>query len=128
MFNEVQYIMVTVSDMNRSVEFYRDKLGLRLKFESPGWTEFLTGTSTLALHGGGRPQAVGWSLHRELSTLAVETSKVLNDLLRSLRKHESSPACSLPPVRGYPRGALSTGGPAKGNFLLLLGRGGSPFS
>ena len=56
MFKEVHYIMVTVSDMKRSIEFYRDKLGLPLKFESPGWTEFQTGASTLALHGGGKPQ------------------------------------------------------------------------
>jgi catechol 2,3-dioxygenase-like lactoylglutathione lyase family enzyme len=55
-FKEVHYIMVTVSDMKRSIEFYRDKLGLPLKFESPGWSEFLTGASTLALHGGGKPQ------------------------------------------------------------------------
>jgi len=55
-FKEVQYIMVTVSDMKRSIEFYREKLGLPLKFESPGWTEFQTGASTLALHGGGKPQ------------------------------------------------------------------------
>jgi lactoylglutathione lyase len=47
--------MVIVSDMNRSVEFYRDKLGIPLKFESPDWTEFATGTTTLALHGGGTP-------------------------------------------------------------------------
>jgi catechol 2,3-dioxygenase-like lactoylglutathione lyase family enzyme len=53
MFEHVDYIMITVSDMARSIEFYRDKLGLRLKFDSPEWTEFLTGTTTLALHGGG---------------------------------------------------------------------------
>jgi lactoylglutathione lyase len=45
--------MVVVSDMNRSVEFYRDQLGIPLKFQSPDWTEFQTGTTTLALHGGG---------------------------------------------------------------------------
>jgi lactoylglutathione lyase len=45
--------MITVSNMTRSVEFYRDRLGLSLKFESPDWTEFSTGTTTLALHGGG---------------------------------------------------------------------------
>jgi catechol 2,3-dioxygenase-like lactoylglutathione lyase family enzyme len=39
--------------MQRSVEFYRDKLGIPLKFQSPEWTEFATGTTTLALHGGG---------------------------------------------------------------------------
>jgi lactoylglutathione lyase len=53
MFKQIDYTMVIVSDMQRSVEFYRDKLGLPLKFQSPDWTEFLTGATTLALHGGG---------------------------------------------------------------------------
>ncbi len=60
------YIIVYVSDMKRSTVFYRDVLGLPLKFTSPGWTEFNTGSTTLALHmtGGdkvlqhqGRPPA-----------------------------------------------------------------------
>ncbi len=53
MFKQIDYTMVIVSDMKRSVEFYRDKLGIPLKFESPEWTEFQTGATTLALHGGG---------------------------------------------------------------------------
>ncbi len=53
MFQQIDYTMVVVSDMKRSVEFYRDKLGIPLKFETPEWTEFATGTTTLALHGGG---------------------------------------------------------------------------
>src|SRR5262245_710151 len=36
--------------MKRSVAFYRDVLGLPLKFESPAWSEFATGGATLALH------------------------------------------------------------------------------
>jgi catechol 2,3-dioxygenase-like lactoylglutathione lyase family enzyme len=36
--------------MNKAVKFYRDILGLRLKFESPGWSEFVTGETTFALH------------------------------------------------------------------------------
>jgi lactoylglutathione lyase len=59
MFNKIDYTMVIVSDMERSVEFYRDKLGIPLKFQSPEWTEFQTGTTTLALHGGGVPQQQG---------------------------------------------------------------------
>jgi len=54
MFGKVDYIIINVSDMHRSVAFYRDTLGLRLKFESPAWSEFETGATTLALHGGGR--------------------------------------------------------------------------
>jgi lactoylglutathione lyase len=57
MFKQIDYTMVIVSDMERSIEFYRDKLGIPLKFQSPDWTEFLTGTTTLALHGGGVPQS-----------------------------------------------------------------------
>ena len=53
MFKQIDYTMIVVSDMDRSIEFYRDKLGIPLKFQSPDWTEFATGTTTLALHGGG---------------------------------------------------------------------------
>jgi lactoylglutathione lyase len=53
MFKQIDYTMVVVSDMEKSVQFYRDLLGIPLKFQSPDWTEFQTGTTTLALHGGG---------------------------------------------------------------------------
>ncbi len=46
----VNYAIVFVSDMKRSVSFYRDVLGLPLKFESPEWTEFSTEGATVALH------------------------------------------------------------------------------
>ena len=53
MFKNLDYTMVVVSDMDKSVAFYRDTLGIPLKFQSPDWTEFQTGSTTLALHGGG---------------------------------------------------------------------------
>lgn len=56
MFTTLDYTMIIISDMQRSVEFYRDKLGIPLKFQSPDWTEFSTGTTTLALHSGGAPR------------------------------------------------------------------------
>jgi lactoylglutathione lyase len=46
----VNYVIVFVSDMQRSVAFYRDVLELPLKFETPQWTEFATAGATLALH------------------------------------------------------------------------------
>ncbi len=60
-FEKPDYIIVFVSDMQRSTAFYRDVLGLPLKFASPGWTEFNTGAVTIALHatsGDGSPQKV----------------------------------------------------------------------
>ena len=47
------YVMVMVSDMKRSIRFYSEILGLKLRSESPEWTEFETGDATIALHGGG---------------------------------------------------------------------------
>ena len=46
----VNYAIVFISDMKRSVAFYRDVIGLPLKFESSHWTEFSTEGATLALH------------------------------------------------------------------------------
>ena len=44
------YVMKYVADMDRAVAFYRDVLGLTLRFQSPDWSEFATGETTLALH------------------------------------------------------------------------------
>lgn len=49
----VDYTIVFVSEMKRAVAFYRDTLGLPLRFESPGWSEFATEGTTLALHPAG---------------------------------------------------------------------------
>ena len=51
----LSYAIVFVSDMDRSVKFYRDVVGLPLKFQSPGWTEFATPGATLALHKAEAP-------------------------------------------------------------------------
>lgn len=50
------HAMVNVSDMERSVRFYRDALGLSLRLHSPAWSEFDTGTTTLVLHAAGPPR------------------------------------------------------------------------
>ena len=51
----VNYAIIFVGDMDRSVAFYRDVIGLPLKFESPGWTEFATEGATWALHATDEP-------------------------------------------------------------------------
>ena len=67
----LNYAIVFVSDMNRSIGFYRDVVGLHLKFQTSEWTEFDTEGATLALHStpAGEPDpdsarparcAVGW--------------------------------------------------------------------
>jgi len=44
------YAIKYVGSMDEAVRFHRDELGLNLRFESPDWSEFETGTTTLALH------------------------------------------------------------------------------
>ena len=47
---KINYAIVFVSDMKRSIGFYKNILGLPLKFETTHWTEFATEGVTLALH------------------------------------------------------------------------------
>jgi lactoylglutathione lyase len=56
---KLSYVIKFVADMNRAVKFYRDVLGLGLKFESPGWSEFVTGETTLALHPASEKNPAG---------------------------------------------------------------------
>src|SRR5262245_17465494 len=51
----LNYAIIFVSDMKRSVVFYRDIIGMPLKFESPEWTEFATEGATIALHASKAP-------------------------------------------------------------------------
>ena len=44
------YLIKFVGDMGKAVAFHRDVLGLKLRFDSPFWSEFDTGPTTLALH------------------------------------------------------------------------------
>ena len=77
------YVIEFVSDMNRAVKFYRDVLGFQLKFESPGWSEFSTGETTLALHPTSQKNAAGTvelgftvpdvqEFHKEMSAKGVQ--------------------------------------------------------
>ena len=46
----LNYVIKFVGDMDAAVEFHAVQLGLKLRFQSPEWSEFDTGQTTLALH------------------------------------------------------------------------------
>lgn len=50
MSTRLVYTIQFVAEMEQAVRFYRDTLGLPLKFQSPEWSELATGDTTLALH------------------------------------------------------------------------------
>ena len=47
---KVNYIIIFVSNMKMSIGFYKNILGMKLKFETPEWTEFEVEGATIALH------------------------------------------------------------------------------
>lgn len=51
----LSYVIIYVKDTEKSVAFYRDKLGMTVKVNHPGWAELETGATTLALHGTDKP-------------------------------------------------------------------------
>jgi lactoylglutathione lyase len=56
---KLNYAMKFVADMDKAVAFHRDVLGLALRFQSPGWSEFETGETTLALHAASDEHPAG---------------------------------------------------------------------
>ena len=83
------YVMVMVSDMSRSIKFYRDVLALKLRSESPEWTEFDAGGVTLALHGGGIKGATKSSRKNSDLAGACSLGFVVGDLDRTFRQLSS---------------------------------------
>ena len=66
---EVVKYMLMAKDMKREIVFYRDVIGLAIKFESPNWTELTFGDSIVALHGGGTGQHTKTGLSFQVSDL-----------------------------------------------------------
>jgi predicted enzyme related to lactoylglutathione lyase len=77
MQTKLNYAIEFVADMNRAVKFYRDVIGLPLKFESPGWSEFATGDTTLALHPASQKNPAG---KVELGFNVVDLQKFYEDM------------------------------------------------
>ena len=58
---KLSYVIKYVADMDAAVTFFKDRLGLELRFQSPHWTEFVTGETTLALHAASAEHEPGSS-------------------------------------------------------------------
>jgi predicted enzyme related to lactoylglutathione lyase len=50
MATSLTYAIKFVASMAEAVRFHVEELELKLRFQSPEWSEFETGTTTLALH------------------------------------------------------------------------------
>ncbi len=75
---KLAYLVKFVADMDQAIGFYRDILGLPVRFQSVDWSEFATGDTILALHlasAGKSPGAarIGFSVP-DLQAFYVEMS------------------------------------------------------
>jgi catechol 2,3-dioxygenase-like lactoylglutathione lyase family enzyme len=59
MHAKLTYAIKFVGDMDAAIGFYRDTMGLKLRFATPGWSEFDTGDVTLALHAASDDNPAG---------------------------------------------------------------------
>ncbi len=86
--------------MTRSVSFYKDILGLSLKFESNDWSEFTTGPTTIALHGGGIARTSQMSQRGELLAGTCTIGFNVDDLDRTFKELKAKGANFVtPPTR-----------------------------
>ena len=67
---ELVEVVLYVRDMDTSIRFYRDTLGLAVFHQSAGWTTFRTGACVLALHAVER---------RELGTAEPDPTFLVRD-------------------------------------------------
>jgi len=59
MFGRIGSVILLVDDLERSAQFYKDTIGLKLKVKTTDWVEFFEKGTTLALHPRRRRKDVG---------------------------------------------------------------------
>lgn len=79
----LSYLILYVSDTAKSVAFYRDTLGLKVKMESPGWAELETGATTLALHGVEPGHKIKLTEHSPITVFGVECVQTAYEALKA---------------------------------------------
>jgi lactoylglutathione lyase len=81
---QLSYAIVYVSDLEASVAFYRDLIGLRLKFIDAGFAEFDTGEARFALY---EKRRAGWLTGEVVSPgPAAEVAFLVDDLEEEMRR------------------------------------------
>lgn len=75
-------IMVVVSDMERSVAFYRDVVGLKLLFKQSNWSQFDAGNIIVGLHPIGEEVKVGPTSGCTFGIYVNDIQKTTNEIRR----------------------------------------------
>ncbi|MFZ0223351.1 MAG: VOC family protein [Candidatus Nitrosopolaris sp.] len=79
MLTKLGAVILLVSDMKKSIDFYKDILGLPLKYQSEEWTEFFSNGTTLALRAAKERQ-------KTKSAPTMLTGFMINDLDSTVKR------------------------------------------
>jgi lactoylglutathione lyase len=88
LIGKLNSIVLAVEDMNRSVKFYRDVLGLKVDYKSAGWSELKAGNFYLGLYqekpqkpdGGPLPTFEVKNIEKTVADLKNKKVKFIDEL------------------------------------------------
>jgi catechol 2,3-dioxygenase-like lactoylglutathione lyase family enzyme len=85
-FDELAYICLYCADLDASLHFYRDVLGLRIERHDPAFCQFALGATKLGLEPGGwrKPGQKGWNENPVLLQFRARSLEQLEAMNRHL--------------------------------------------
>lgn len=79
-FRKLGAVILLVSDMNKSVQFYKEVLNIPLKKKSDEWTEFFNKETVLALHPAKNKEKVKSGQHILVGFSASDFDQTMRNL------------------------------------------------
>ena len=86
MFGKLGIVMIVVRDMERSVAFYRDVLGLKLLIHQENWSQFDAGNIIIGLHPEGDEVKVSPTTGISIGIYVDDMDKAVAEIRRRLAK------------------------------------------
>lgn len=94
-FRKVGAVILLVSDMDKSIRFYRDTLGITVKTTSKDWTEFFNKDTVLALHPAKKKSGIktgpGMLVGFEVSDLDSTVKELKDKKVKFFKKPTEEP-------------------------------------
>ncbi len=86
MFGKLGLVMIVVRDMERSVVFYRDVLGLKLLIHQDNWSQFDAGNIIIGLHPEGDEVKVSPTTGMSIGIYVDDMDHAVTEIRRRLAK------------------------------------------
>ena len=86
MFGKLGLVMIVVRDMERSVAFYRDVLGLKLLIHQDNWSQFDAGNILIGLHPDGEEVKVSPTTGMSIGIYVDDVDKAVAEIRRRLAR------------------------------------------